>query len=212
MSGDVFHLEGLASALLWNVRGQVDSQGFLRTRVAMTARGASEPGTAYFMATHTLVAHWRLQDSYIFRGAVPERGDDGVDVFLERVLGAHFDATPLAVVAAHALDFATDSLEAAVLAQKGYGAVRARTLRGRPHPLTVLEAATHEDELDLLEGIGITVLPGPQVFWPPTMAVGWVPGTSVCFVANPDTGVKLPHRDHGTPYVLAHHTVLMFGQ
>lgn len=209
MAGQVFH-QCLPDALLWDARDRVDSHAYLRTKLVQTRRTPQEPGVAYFPRAELAVAHWRLQDTYIFQGAPPERGDGDVAALLERVLAAHFDAVPLAVVAAHAPDYAADSLEAAVLAAREYGTVRVRPVATLVGTVEAVEAATYHGEVDLLEGVGVTVLPGPQVFWPPAMVVMWLPGSHVCFVGNPDTGAKLPHAHHGTPYILCEHTALMF--
>lgn len=52
--------------------------------------------------------------------------------------------------------------------------------------VTFAVGMSYQDEVDLLEGIGVTVLPGPQVFVPPELHMMWLSGMSVCCVGKPD--------------------------
>lgn len=67
-------------------------------------------------------------------------------------------------------------------------------------------ACSYEDEVALLEDIGVTVLPGPSVHWPRGMQVQWLPNSDVCFVARPDGSGALCGATANTPFVKARYT------
>jgi len=77
------------------------------------------------------------------------------------------------------------------------------TLRGGSR---VAIGCSYEDEVALLEDIGITVLPGPSVHWPRGMQVQWLPNSDVCFVARPDGSGALCGATANTPFVKARYT------
>ena len=65
---------------------------------------------------------------------------------------------------------------------------------------------SYEDEVALLEEIGITVLPGPSVHWPRGMQIQWLSNSDVCFVARPDGSDALCGATAQTPFVKARFT------
>jgi hypothetical protein len=64
---------------------------------------------------------------------------------------------------------------------------------------------SYEDEVALLEDIGVTVLPGPSVHWPRGMQVQWL-YLDVCFVARPDGSGALCGATAKTPFVKVRYT------
>jgi type II secretory pathway component PulJ len=75
---------------------------------------------------------------------------------------------------------------------------------GQSVPVAV--GRTYNDEVALLEEIGVTVLPGPRVYWPRKLQVQWLPESNVCFVGKPDGSCKVRGATTKTPFVEAHHT------
>lgn len=89
------------------------------------------------------------------------------------------------------------------------------TLRGSSHGgsrggsrecYRVAIGCSYEDEVALLEDIGVTVLPGPSVHWPRGFQVQWLPNSDVCFVARPDGSDTICGATAKTPFVKARHT------
>lgn len=79
------------------------------------------------------------------------------------------------------------------------------TMNHSGHQITYAIAMSYQDEVELLEGLGVTVLPGPEVFVPPQMCMVWLPGTDVCCVGTPD-GSYTVHPQHQPCFVKTHHT------
>ena len=70
--------------------------------------------------------------------------------------------------------------------------------------VTFAVAMSYQDEIELLDGIGVTVLPGPQVHIPPELHMLWV-GNSICCVGRPDGSYKVQPQ-HQPAFVKTRYT------
>lgn len=96
--------------------------------------------------------------------------------------------------------------EIEMMVQYSVATLRGSSRGGSRECYRVAIGCSYEDEVALLEEIGVTVLPGPSVHWPRGFQVQWLPNSDVCFVARPDGSDTICGATAQTPFVKARYT------